>query len=54
MRKQRKMEYEAPSIVINELAFEGNLCQSQVKARITVKNHEEIDEEVDPSHKLEF
>ena len=51
MKKQTKIEYETPFIVVHEVAFEGDLCQSKIEAKITV---EDLDEENGPDHDLEF
>ncbi len=51
MKKQTKMEYETPFIVVHEVAFEGDLCQSKIEANITV---EDLDEENGSDHDLEF
>jgi hypothetical protein len=51
MKKQSLLEYETPFIVVHEVAFEGDLCQSKIEANITV---EDLDEENGSDHNLEF
>ena len=51
MKMQRKMEYVTPFVVAQEVAFEGNLCQSKIEANITVQD---LDEQNGPDHDLEF
>ncbi len=53
MKKQTKMEYETPFIVVHEVAFEGDLCQSNIKGNITVTDLEQ-DDDTNPNNQFEF
>ena len=51
MKKQTHLEYSTPFIEVNEVEFERGLCQSRLKASITVEELEEVN---NPDHDLEF